>query len=143
MTVPSVGTSIGASRWTAKAGTFRNVTAVTLPSSTSARTRISPAGASSVSSVTGSRIGSMPVSSSTVVTQIVLVPDIGGYSTCSMMTKPASASGWVGGRTTLQHSGRVPSRLAQHPLPQPVRVLLQVEPLLEHRRARARRAPRP
>ena len=61
---------------------------MTLPSRHSARTRIRPAGASSVSSVTGSRIGSMPVSSSTVVTQIVLVPDIGGYSTCSMMTKP-------------------------------------------------------
>ena len=35
----------------------------------------------------------MPVSSSTVVTQMVLVPDMPGYSTCSMMTKPASASG--------------------------------------------------
>ena len=26
-----------------------------------------------------------------------------GYSTCSMITKPASASGWVGGRITLAH----------------------------------------
>jgi len=37
-----------------------------------------------------------------VVTQMVFVPDIGGYSTCSMMTKPASASARVGGRTRLQ-----------------------------------------
>ena len=70
----------------------------------SARMRISPAGASSVSSVTGSTIGNMPVSSSTVATQIVLVPDMPGYSTCSMITKPASASGRVGGRITLQQS---------------------------------------
>ena len=52
--------------------------------------------------MTGSRIGSMPVSSSTVVTQIVFVPDMPGYSTCSMITKPASASGRVGGRIRLQ-----------------------------------------
>ena len=43
--------------------------------------------------VTGSIMGSIPVSSSTVTTHIVLVPDIPGYSTCSMITKPASASG--------------------------------------------------
>ena len=34
--------------------------------------------------------------------QIVFVPDMPGYSTCSMMTKPASASGRVGGRIRLQ-----------------------------------------
>src|SRR3954466_4067818 len=101
-TRPSVGTSSVASRCTANAGTLRNVTCVTLPSAQSARTRISPAGASSVSSVTGSVIATMPVSSSAVVTQMVLVPDIGGYSTCSMMTNPASASGCVGGSSRLQ-----------------------------------------
>ena len=47
---------------------------------------MSPAGASSVSSVTGSVIGSIPVSSRTVTTHIVFVPDIPGYSTCSMIT---------------------------------------------------------
>ena len=47
---------------------------------------MSPAGASRASSVTGSVIGSIPVSSSVVTTQIVLVPDIPGYSTCSMIT---------------------------------------------------------
>ena len=46
----------------------------------------------------------MPVSIKAVVTQMVLLPDMGGYSVCSMMTKPASASGWVGGRMTLQQS---------------------------------------
>jgi hypothetical protein len=65
---------------------LRKVTPVTLPPAQSAVTRISPAGASSVSSVTGSVIGNMPVSRSTVATHIVLVPDIPGYSTCSMTT---------------------------------------------------------
>ena len=63
---------------------------------------MSPAGASSASSVTGSVIGSIPVSSSTVTTHIVFVPDIPGYSTCSMITYPASASGWFDGRMRLQ-----------------------------------------
>ena len=103
-TVPSVGTSIGASRWAANAGTLRKVTPSTLPSRHSARTRMSPAGASRTISVTGSTIGSIPVSRSTVATQIVFVPDIPGYSTCSMITNPASASGCVGGRITLQQS---------------------------------------
>ena len=84
--MPSCGTSTGVSRWVAKAGTLRNVTPVTLPPAHVARIRISPAGASSAISVTGSVIGSMPVSSSTVATQIVLVPDMPGYSTCSMIT---------------------------------------------------------
>jgi len=75
-----------ASRCVANAGTLRKVTCCTLPPAQSARMRIRPAGASSVSSVTGSRIGTMPVSSSTVATQIVFVPDMPGYSTCSMIT---------------------------------------------------------
>ena len=45
-----------------------------------------PAGASSVSSVTGSVIGRVPVSRSAVTTHIVFVPDMPGYSTCSMIT---------------------------------------------------------
>jgi hypothetical protein len=61
------------------------------------------AGDSSVNSVAGSSIGIMPVSSRTVATQMRLLPDIGGYSVCSMITNPASASGCVGGRTRLQH----------------------------------------
>ena len=47
---------------------------------------MSPAGASRVSSVMGSVIGNIPVSSSAVATHIVFVPDIPGYSTCSMIT---------------------------------------------------------
>ncbi len=50
----------------------------------------------------------MPVSISTVTTQMVLVPDIGGYSTCSMITNPASASGFAGGRITLQFAAGYP-----------------------------------
>ena len=72
--------------WVANAGTFRNVTPRTLPSAHSALTRMSPAGDSRVSSVIGSVIGRRPVSSRTVTTQIVFVPDIPGYSTCSMIT---------------------------------------------------------
>ena len=45
---------------------------------------------------------------STVVTQMVLLPDMAGYSVCSMITKPASASGWVGGRITLQFAAGYP-----------------------------------
>ena len=63
---------------------------------------MSPAGDSSARSVTGSVIGSIPVSSRTVTTHIVFVPDIPGYSTCSMITYPASASGWFDGRIRLQ-----------------------------------------
>ncbi|MNC37964.1 hypothetical protein D3C75_865490 [compost metagenome] len=69
----------------ANAGTFWKVTALTLPPSHRALMRISPAGASSTSSVSGSCIGSMPISSSTVTTEMVLPPDITGYSICSMM----------------------------------------------------------
>ena len=46
---------------------------------------IKPAGDSSVSSVVGSVIGRMPVSSSTVATQMVFEPDIAGYSVDSKM----------------------------------------------------------
>jgi hypothetical protein len=63
-----------------------NVTPVTFPSLQSQRSLISPAGASRTSSVTGSVIGTMPVSSSTVAVQIVLLPDIAGYSVDSAMT---------------------------------------------------------
>ena len=48
-------------------------------------TSTTPAGASSRSVVSGSRISTMPVSSSTVATQIVFEPDIAGYSVGSMM----------------------------------------------------------
>ena len=75
---------------------------MTFPFLQSARTATSPAGVSSTNSVTGSFIESMPVSSRTVVVQMVLVPDIGGYSTCSMMMNPASALGCVGARIRLQ-----------------------------------------
>ena len=78
---------------TAKAGTFSKVTPRTLPSSTAASTSMSPAGVSSLSRVRGSAPFTMPVSMRAVTTQMVLVPDMPGYSTCSMITKPASASG--------------------------------------------------
>ena len=86
MTVPRWGTSTGASRWVANAGTFRKVTPWTLPSAHAAVTRISPAGDSRVSSVVGSVIGRIPVSRRTVTTHIVFEPDMPGYSTCSMIT---------------------------------------------------------
>ena len=53
---------------------------MTLPSRHWHRSRISPAGDCRTSSVTGAAIGTMPVSSSTVAAQMVLLPDIAGYS---------------------------------------------------------------
>src|SRR5207253_6099552 len=100
---PISGTSDGASRYAANAGTFWNVTEVTFIPLTSAEMRIRPAGASTQNSVTGSVIGTMPVSSSTVATQMVLLPDMTGYSVCSMMTNPAAAEGSEGWTSRLQH----------------------------------------
>ena len=75
-----------------------------LPSRTSARIRIRPAGASRVSWVIGSVTGTSPSSISTVAVQIVFEPLMAGYSACSMITKPASAFGSVGGRITLRRA---------------------------------------
>src|ERR1035437_91626 len=108
VTVPRPRTSTLASRCVAKAGTLRKVTLRTLPWCTSASTAIRPAGVSNLRCVTGSTALTMPVSISTVTTQMVLVPDIGGYSTCSMMTNPASASGWLEGRIRLQLAAGYP-----------------------------------
>jgi hypothetical protein len=73
------------------------VTSSTTPSRHRARTSTSPPGASSTSRVSGSSIGRMPVSSSTVTTQIEFEPDIGGVSEGSMMMKPICARGSFGG----------------------------------------------
>ena len=83
--VPSPSTSSGASSRSAKQGTFVSSTLSQRPSRQRARTSTTPAGASSRSVVSGSRISTMPVSSSTVATQIVFEPDIAGYSVGSMM----------------------------------------------------------
>ncbi len=63
------------------------------PLSHSARTVISPPGASKTSSVTGSSIGRIPVSSRTVATHIEFEPDIGGKNSASIIMNAASASG--------------------------------------------------
>jgi hypothetical protein len=47
---------------------------------------IRPAGDSSTNSVVGSDIGNIPVSNNTVATQIVLEPDMTGYSVDSKIT---------------------------------------------------------
>jgi len=75
---PSPSTSSLAPRCVTKHGTFVNWTRSTLPSRQRASIGTGPAGVSRVSVVTGSRIGSMPVSSRTVTVQIVFDPDIGG-----------------------------------------------------------------
>jgi hypothetical protein len=76
-TLPSPATSTG--RWRCKTndGTLRKRTRTHRPPRHSAVTRTNPPGVSSVSTVSGSRIGSMPVSSSAVTVPIVLEPDIG------------------------------------------------------------------
>lgn len=86
MIVPSPSTSTCVSRWSAKAGTLVNSTCFTLPFSQRQRTSIMPAGASMRSNVSGSFIGTIPVSSATVATQMVFEPDMGGYSVLSIMT---------------------------------------------------------
>ena len=62
-----------------------NSTLSHLPLLHRAVTSTTPAGASSRSVVSGSCIATIPVSSSTVATQIVFEPDIAGYSVGSMM----------------------------------------------------------
>jgi hypothetical protein len=57
-------------------GTFSNVIRSTRPSAQSALTRTRPAGASSVSVVTGSTISTRPVSSSTAAVLMAFVPDM-------------------------------------------------------------------
>ena len=93
--------------------------------------------------MTGSRIGSIPVSSSTVVTQIVFVPDMPGYSTCSMITKPASASGTRGRQEQVAVGRRIAARLAQHAPAQAVavacRCVIFSNMVCPARRARRRR----
>jgi hypothetical protein len=78
------------------------------PSLQTARTSITPPGASNRSTVSGSRISTAPVSSSTVAVQIVFEPDIGGYSVGSMMMKPASQPGCVAGTTRLAWQATLP-----------------------------------
>lgn len=66
-----------------------NATRSQRPSRHVAAARTGPAGVSMVSTVSGSVIATMPVSSSTVTVQIKLEPDIGTYSVGSMMITPA------------------------------------------------------
>ena len=63
----------------------RELDALALAVLARAVTSTTPAGASSRTVVSGSCISTMPVSSSTVATQIVFEPDIAGYSVGSMM----------------------------------------------------------
>ncbi len=92
-----------------------------LPSRQAARASTTPPGASRRTTVSGSRISTIPVSSSTVVVQIVFDPDMAGYSVGSMMMKPASQSSRVGGTTrlawhaTLPRGSRRSTRRSQSP----------------------------
>ena len=98
-------------------------------------TRMRPAGDSSVSSVVGSVIGSRPVSSSTVTTHIVLVPDMPGVFDL-LHDHVAGLSLRVRGRQDEVAVGRrVAARLAQHPQAQVVAVGLEPGHRLEHRAA--------
>ena len=88
-------------------------------------------GASSRTTVSGSVIGTIPVSSKTVVVQIVFEPDMAGYSVGSMMMKPASQSGRVAGTTRFAWQATLPrgsrsSRLERVAFP------LERSHLLEH-----------
>ncbi len=78
------------------------------PSRQIARTSTTPPGASSRTTVSGSVISTIPVSSRTVVVQIVFEPDMAGYSVGSMMMKPASQSGRVAGTRRLAWQATLP-----------------------------------
>ena len=79
-----------------------------MPSRQRARAVTGPAGVSRRTTVSGSSIGTMPVSSSTVTVQMEFEPDIGGYSVGSMMMTPASQSSRVGGTSRLTWRATLP-----------------------------------
>ena len=56
----------------------------------------------------GSVTFTIPVSIKVVTTQIVFVPDIPGYSVCSIMINPATASGLFDGKIKLQFAAGYP-----------------------------------
>src|SRR4051794_35974262 len=97
----SPSTSSGASSAKTNAGTFFNVTDTHFPSRHSATMSTGPAGMSRRNLVSGSSIGMIPVSNSTVAMHMVLEPDIGGYSVGSMMIAPAAQSSRVDGTIRL------------------------------------------
>ena len=72
-----------------------------LPLRQVAVTSTRPPGGSSTMRVSGSCMGTMPVSSNTVATQIAFDPDIGGVSAGSMMIQPICARGSFGGTSRL------------------------------------------
>ena len=73
-----------------------------------ALTSIRPPGASSVICVSGSIMGIIPVSKSTVATQIEFDPDIGGVWFGSIMIQPICAFGFLGGTSKLTCRNRPP-----------------------------------
>ena len=95
--MPKPSTSSAASSLSANEATLRTAMRSALPSRQVAVISTIPPGASRVSRVSGSCIGTRPVSKSTVATQIELEPDIGGVSAGSMMMKAATARGSLGG----------------------------------------------
>ena len=85
-----------------------NSTLSHLPSRQTARASTTPPGASRRTTVSGSCISTIPVSSRTVTVQIVFEPDMAGYSVGSMMMKPASQSSRVAGTTRFTWQATLP-----------------------------------
>ena len=79
-----------------------------------------PPGASRVSRVSGSAIGRMPVSSSTVATQMAFDPDMGGVSSGSMMMKPICALEFFGRHQQVDVPEHAAARLVQDEFAQPL-----------------------
>src|SRR5579871_5481768 len=97
LTTPRPATSSCASSRSTNEGTFSSSTDTHLPSRQDARATTGPPGASIRTTVSGSCMGTMPVSSSTVATQIRLEPELGTYSVGSMMITPVAHPGVTGG----------------------------------------------
>ena len=98
---PTSGTSSATSSASTNDGTPVNVTRSHRPSRQVASALTSPAAVSRVSSVVGSVIGRVPVSSSAVTTQMVLEPLMACARSAWRTTKAASARGSDEGNTRL------------------------------------------
>ena len=99
--VPTPGTSRATSNASTNDGIPAKLTRSQRPSRQVASVRTSPAAVSSVTTVVGSVIGSVPVSRSAVTTQIVFDPLMACARSAWRTMKPASARGSVEGNTRL------------------------------------------
>ena len=86
--------------------------------------------------VSGSLIGTMPVSRITVTVQMRFEPDIGTYSVGSMMITPTSQPAVDRGRQQINMAAHAPARLTEQKPAHVIEVAFHRLHALKHRRAR-------